>query len=131
MNEGRESKPPPGDPGLTADACRPTNLHLDRQTGLHMEWADGRRSRFPLDYLRKHCPCAGCRGEKHGGESRPERPDGRALMSLTVLPKGIDQAAQVADAKLVGNYALQITWGDGHDTGIYDFRYLRSICPGR
>jgi DUF971 family protein len=61
----------------------------------------------------------------------PERPDGSTFLSLTVLPKGMDQATQVADARLVGNYALQITWGDGHDTGIYDFRYWRSICPER
>jgi DUF971 family protein len=29
----------------------------------------------------------------------------------------------------VGNYALSITWADGHSTGIYAFRYLRAICP--
>jgi DUF971 family protein len=28
----------------------------------------------------------------------------------------------------VGNYALQLTWGDGHATGIYSFRYLRTLC---
>jgi DUF971 family protein len=29
----------------------------------------------------------------------------------------------------VGNYALGLTWADGHDTGIYSFRWLRRICP--
>jgi DUF971 family protein len=28
----------------------------------------------------------------------------------------------------VGNYAVQITWGDAHDTGIYSWEYLRSLC---
>jgi len=29
---------------------------------------------------------------------------------------------------VVGNYALSIIWGDGHDTGIYSYRWLRQLC---
>jgi DUF971 family protein len=29
----------------------------------------------------------------------------------------------------VGNYAIKITFSDGHDTGIYSWVYLRSIDP--
>ncbi len=29
----------------------------------------------------------------------------------------------------VGNYALRIAWNDGHNTGIYSYDHLRSICP--
>ncbi|HEY1266366.1 MAG TPA: gamma-butyrobetaine hydroxylase-like domain-containing protein [Candidatus Binatia bacterium] len=29
----------------------------------------------------------------------------------------------------VGNYAIMFRWGDGHETGIYTFQYLRSLCP--
>ena len=29
----------------------------------------------------------------------------------------------------VGNYAVSLTWQDGHNTGIYSFRLLRSLCP--
>ena len=32
-------------------------------------------------------------------------------------------------AELVGRYALQIYWSDGHSSGIYSFPYLRSLCP--
>lgn len=32
-----------------------------------------------------------------------------------------------AGAELVGNYGLRIRWNDGHDLGIYDFEYLRSL----
>jgi DUF971 family protein len=28
----------------------------------------------------------------------------------------------------VGDYALQLTWGDGHATGIYTFVFLRELC---
>jgi DUF971 family protein len=27
----------------------------------------------------------------------------------------------------VGNYALSFTWGDSHSSGIYSFRYLRTL----
>jgi DUF971 family protein len=32
-------------------------------------------------------------------------------------------------AQAMGNYALQITFSDGHATGIYSFEHLREICP--
>jgi len=112
---------------LAADEFKPVDLHLDRQDGLTVKWSDGRASRYDLGYLRKMCPCAQCRVEREKPKS-PARPSG-AGASLTVLPANIDKAATFTDAKLVGNYALNIVWGDGHRTGIYDFRYLRLICP--
>ena len=101
---------------------RPTNLHLDHKTGLRIDWADGVVSHYPLVLLRKNCPCATCRTERE----QPAKPSG---MSLTILPAGIDRATQFASARTVGNYAIQITWADGHSTGIFDFRFLRSIDP--
>jgi DUF971 family protein len=109
---------------LTSDAFRPTNLHLDRKDGLKIEWADGSSSHYPLAYLRKHCPCATCRTERE--ECAQPKPTG---LSLTILPANIDKATQFTSAQLAGNYAIQITWADGHSTGIYDFRYLRAIDP--
>ncbi|RIK68350.1 MAG: DUF971 domain-containing protein [Planctomycetota bacterium] len=108
---------------MAAEQFRPADLHLDRREGLRIRWADGHESRYPLAYLRKRCPCATCRTERDA----PKPP--RSGLSLTILPAGIDRAAVFADAKLVGSYAIQITWADGHSTGIYDFRYLRIICP--
>jgi DUF971 family protein len=32
-------------------------------------------------------------------------------------------------AAAMGNYAVQITFSDGHATGIYSFEHLREICP--
>lgn len=108
---------------LAGEQFRPVDLHLDRREGLHIKWGDGHESRFPLAYLRKRCPCATCRTERE----TPRPP--QSGLSLTILPSGIDRAAVFSDAKLVGKYAIQITWADGHSTGIYDFRYLRIICP--
>jgi len=48
---------------------------------------------------------------------------------LPVVPGTAEQRrmATVASAELVGQYALRITWADGHDTGIYDYELLRSL----
>lgn len=110
---------------LTDERFKPVDLHLDRREGLRITWADGHKSHYPLTYLRKNCPCATCR------EIHPAPKPANTGMSLTVLPAGIDRATVFADAKLVGNYAIQITWADGHSTGIYDFRYLRAMCPAQ
>lgn len=103
------------------DAAKPADLRLDRREGLFITWADGRKSHFPLEYLRKNCPCATCREER---EQKAARPANQGL-SLTILPANISKAVEFTDAKVVGRYAIQIVWGDGHSTGIYDFRLLR------
>ncbi|MCB9853396.1 MAG: DUF971 domain-containing protein [Phycisphaerales bacterium] len=112
---------------LAADEFKPVDLHIDRRAGLTIEWKDGKTSRFDLGYLRKMCPCAQCRVERE--KPMAAKKPAAVGTSLTVLPSNIDKATTFDDAKLVGNYAISIVWGDGHKTGIYDFRYLRLICP--
>jgi DUF971 family protein len=130
----------------SSPAFRPTDLRLDHREGLTVTWADGVVSRYSLAHLRRKCPCATCRSEREqkaaGGQSADQSPTGGAsnvsgasgattgrTVNLTILPAGIDRATQFVDAQVVGSYAIQITWGDGHRTGIYDFRYLRVIDP--
>ncbi len=36
---------------------------------------------------------------------------------------------RVEELQLVGNYAMQIFWDDGHSAGIYAWPYLRRLCP--
>lgn len=74
-----------------------------------IEWADGMVGKIPHELLRGYCPCAGCQG--HTG-------------AIKFVPGG-DQELEKIDP--VGNYALQLTWGDRHDGGLYSFRYLRSL----
>ncbi len=45
------------------------------------------------------------------------------LRILKADPTGV----RVVNAKLVGHYAIQLDWSDGHNTGIFDFRFLRSL----
>jgi DUF971 family protein len=76
---------------------------------LEITWADGVKYAYPHDILRGYCPCAGCQG--HSGTIR--------------FVSGGD--LELREIEQVGNYALSFTWGDGHSSGIYTFRYLRGL----
>jgi len=93
----------------------PTNI---QQIGneLAIQWNDGTESYFDLQLLRRACPCAACGGEPDviGNVSRPD-------------VKYSDDSFRLAGFDLVGGYALQPRWHDGHNTGIYSFQYLRRL----
>ena len=105
-----------------ADDIRPVHLDLDRDKAMTVEWSDGRRSVYPIDYLRKMSPSADARQLREEIEHNP----------LTVLPASTGSGPITAEsAEFVGNYAIRIRFSDGHDTGIYSWRYLREIDPDR
>ncbi|TMP98489.1 MAG: DUF971 domain-containing protein [Verrucomicrobia bacterium] len=93
----------------------PTNV---QQIGeeLAIVWNDGTESFFKLEILRRACPCAACGGEPDvlGNVSRPH---------VTYTEKSF----QLVGFDLVGGYALQPRWADGHGSGIYSFTYLRRL----
>lgn len=39
------------------------------------------------------------------------------------------ESDELVSMDLVGNYALQMTWKDGHKYGIYSWEFLRGLCP--
>jgi len=83
---------------------------------LALAWNDETESYFALEFLRRACPCAACGGEPDvlGSVSRPH-------VTYT------DRSFQLIGFDLVGGYALQPRWQDGHSTGIYSFTYLRRL----
>jgi DUF971 family protein len=95
----------------------PTNLKLNKTVDLRITWADGQESVFPVGWLRAKCPCAGCK------ELREQQKKSR----LTVLNNFVEGPITAVEAAMAGNYALRITFSDGHDTGIYSFGYLREL----
>jgi DUF971 family protein len=100
-------------------------VHVSTGAGVDIGWADGHRSHYDFAYLREQCPCAMCNDE------RLKKQDIAAhAPSITsgALPMFKPRPGARA-AKVVGNYALQIDFSDGHTTGIYSYDYLRSICP--
>lgn len=82
---------------------------------VHVTWADGHRSVYANKALREVCPCAGCVHELTG-----ER---------MLDPRTVRADIRAEAIALVGRYAVQITWSDGHSTGIYTFQRLRADCP--
>jgi DUF971 family protein len=77
---------------------------------MEIVFADDHVARYPHESLRGYCPCAQCQG--HNGP-------------IHFVPGGDLELVAIEE---VGNYALSLTWGDGHRTGIYSFRYLRQLC---
>lgn len=104
------------------NAVLPTAVNLFKQQGyLEIRWNDGRTCRYPLSHLREACPCVECRGG-HQFMGREHDPDNL----LRLIPK---RSYVITELNVVGNYALQPTWDDGHHTGIYSWEYLRRLCP--
>ncbi len=96
---------------------RPTDI---QQIGdeLAIKWDDGSESFVKLETLRRYCPCAGCKGERDIMGNLYKGPE-KALSP---------QAFQLTRISMVGGYAVQPVWGDGHSTGLYSFDYLRQAA---
>jgi DUF971 family protein len=84
---------------------------------LAIAWSDGTESYLPLEALRRACPCAGCGGE----------PDvlGRVLRPTVHYSPA---SFELRGFSVIGGYALQPTWADGHGTGLYTFPYLQRLA---
>ncbi|HMO16489.1 MAG TPA: DUF971 domain-containing protein [Oligoflexia bacterium] len=90
---------------------------------------DFRVVEFSSSLLRDNCPCAGClqkRGDKsHDKPLGAPTSSGRSLLKVVSGPEG--NYYDLRKVWTLGNYAIGIKWGDGHDTGIYSFEYLNTI----
>ena len=93
----------------------PTNIQqIGHELAIH--WNDGIETYLDLQLLRRACPCAACGGEPDvlGNIMRPN-------VSYS------ENSFELAGFEIVGGYALQPRWADGHSTGIYSFQYLRRL----
>jgi len=100
---------------------RPKDITIDRASStLQITWSDRHVSQFPLQWLRANCPCATCREERRAAALETD---------ILKLSSGPLPSMAIGDASLVGNYAIRLSWNDGHDSGIYAFSILRATCP--
>ncbi|HSO27009.1 MAG TPA: DUF971 domain-containing protein [Anaerolineales bacterium] len=102
---------------------RPTGITANRNTSeLTVTWNDGHESVYSFTLLRKACPCAECRGghENMGGDPDPE---------IYLLPPEDTPATRLRNVEAVGTYAVTFYWEDGHHFGIYNWDFLRRLCP--
>jgi DUF971 family protein len=83
------------------------------QLTLSLTWSDGVQSSVSARRLRQYCPCAGC----------VEEWTGKRTFEVDTIAEGM----KVIEVQSVGNYALSFTFGDLHNTGIYQWEYLREL----
>jgi DUF971 family protein len=92
-------------------------IKIEDKTKLFIKWDDESESRIDLKYLRDECPCANCRGE--------------TVLLRTYKPPKLSienpEMYKIKDIQPVGGYAIQITWKDRHNTGIYSWEYLKKL----
>ena len=82
---------------------------------LEVCFADGSRFELPFEYLRVHSPSAEVKGHGPGQE-------------VLVLGK---ETVGVRAVEPVGQYAVKIVFDDGHDTGLFTWRYLHELGRDR
>lgn len=97
----------------------PLEIKNDKLSGLTVTWPDGAVQNLSAEKLRRQCPCAVCRAERAQDAGRPS--------SLRIVESSADEQTRLVQIRPVGTYAIALRWGDGHDTGIYSFEYLRSL----
>jgi len=85
---------------------------------LAVKWEDGTESFIPFQKLRRHCPCAGCKGETDIMGNVYKNP------SKSLTPR----AFQLVRLERIGGYAVQPVWADGHTTGLFSFDYLKQVA---
>jgi DUF971 family protein len=105
-------------PDLTTKPLKIQRLQ-ESQT-LRIEWADDHHCEMPYGDIRKACPCTTCTHER-------EEADQGLIVVREVAPH--DSPLQINEISLIGAYAVNLAWSDGHDSGIYSFRLLRELCP--
>ena len=95
--------------GLQTGAPTPTDITVHNQSRvLEVAFSDGASFRIPFELMRVYSPSAEVQGHGPGQEVLQT---GKREVELT----GLEQ---------VGNYAVQPTFSDGHDTGIFSWDYL-------
>ena len=85
---------------------------------LLLKWNDGSENMLPLKSLRDNCPCATCAGETDVFGNLYKGPD----------QKIGKEGYAIIGIQPVGYYAIRPFWGDGHQTGIYSFEFLKKLC---
>jgi len=76
-------------------------------------WSDETESKYDAAQLRKACPCAGCINEWTGEK----------ILKSDAVPSNLS----FSSISIVGRYALNFHFSDGHDTGIYSFQFLKQL----
>lgn len=91
----------------------PLRIIEENDSEVSIEWSDGLETRYNAVKLRRSCPCAGCIDEWTGTKTLDDR--------------SVSDDLAFKHISIVGRYALNFHFTDGHDTGIFSFAYLRKL----
>ena len=116
---------------------------------MEIDWQDGHKSSWSFTWLRDACPCATCHEERNASGRAPGEPKlkvappppvqaapaiptvGRVVTAWKapgLAARAVAGSVQPVKVTQVGRYAIRFKWSDGHETGIYSWNYLRSVC---
>ncbi len=92
----------------------PVKIKVVKKKDLLIFWDDGKQDLLNLKMLREFCPCAICIAE-------------REKQNKLYIPIITENQFTVKSINQVGKYAIQIIWNDGHDTGLYEYTFLKKL----
>lgn len=99
----------------------PVSIERLADAGIRIQWNDGTAGEYKTSALRTACPCATCREKKSAAKTA-------SPMMLPVLSAAEAQPLTITGMRPVGNYAYNIAFSDGHDSGIFTFEFLRGMA---
>jgi DUF971 family protein len=88
----------------------PVQIIEDGESEISIKWSDDAETHYTAYDLRRSCPCAGCINEWTGEK----------MLDDTRIPQDIS----FEHTSIVGRYALNFHFSDGHDSGIFSFAFL-------
>ena len=93
----------------------PVQIIEESDNAISIKWSDETETRYSAPELRRSCPCATCIDEWTGDK----------VLDASTIPDDLT----ITSTSIVGRYALNFHFSDGHDTGIFSFKYLREMSP--
>ena len=91
----------------------PVQIVEESDSELTINWSDDAETTYTASGLRRSCPCAQCVNEWTGEK----------MLADESVPDDI----HFSHISVVGRYALNFHFSDGHETGIYSFAMLRRL----
>ena len=92
----------------------PTQVIEESDRAISIKWSDDIETLHNAPELRRACPCAECVNEWTGEK--------------TLKDENISEDLSFTHITIVGRYALNFHFSDGHETGIFSFNYLRNLA---
>ena len=91
----------------------PLQVIEESDSEISIVWSDDAETKYNAADLRRNCPCASCVNEWTGEK--------------ILRDESVPDELHFTHTSIVGRYALNFHFSDGHDTGIFTFKFLRGL----